>query len=173
MAKLSAGLLVFRRGDSSPEVLLAHPGGPFWAKKDDGAWSIPKGEYEEGEDAQAAALREFREELGIDPPRAPLRELGEIKQPSGKRVIAWAVEGDADVSEVKSDTFALEWPPRSGKRVDFPEVDRAQWFSIADARRKLNPGQVEFLGILLDALGLPRAIEAAECDEPQTQDSLF
>jgi predicted NUDIX family NTP pyrophosphohydrolase len=144
--KLSAGLLVYRSIDGDQEVLLVHPGGPFWAKKDDGAWSVPKGEYEPGEDPLAVALREFREELGMDPPDtgAPV-PLGEIRQPGGKRVTAWALEGDVDVSDVRSNTFEMEWPPGSGRTGEFPEVDRAAWFGLEDARRKLLRGQVDFL----------------------------
>jgi predicted NUDIX family NTP pyrophosphohydrolase len=153
MPKLSAGLLVYRWVDGEPEVLLVHPGGPFWAKKDDGAWSLPKGEYEPGEDPLEVAIREFREELGTEPPdggaAAPLDEL---RQPSGKRVTAWAVEGDVDVSDVRSNTFEMEWPPRSGRTAEFPEVDRAGWFGLDAARRKLLRGQVAFLDRLSNLL---------------------
>jgi len=142
MAKQSAGILLHRNG----EVLLVHPGGPFWAKKDAGAWSIPKGEYEEGDDPRAAALREFEEELGSAlPPDTELVELGTVKQKSGKRITAYAAEGDLDVATISSNTFAIEWPPRSGRMQEFPEVDRAGWFSIEEAREKLNPAQAEFL----------------------------
>jgi predicted NUDIX family NTP pyrophosphohydrolase len=146
MPKLSAGLLVYRRATDGIEVLLVHPGGPYWAKKDEGAWSIPKGEYTPDEDAFEVAQREFAEELGVDPPAdREAVSLGELRQPSGKRVSAWAVEGDVDVTEVHSDTFEIEWPPRSGRMREFPEVDRAGWFDIETARRKLVSGQVGFL----------------------------
>jgi predicted NUDIX family NTP pyrophosphohydrolase len=142
MAKQSAGILLHRDG----EVLLVHPGGPFWAKKDAGAWSIPKGEYEEGDDPRAAALREFEEELGSAlPAGTELVELGTVKQKSGKRITAFAAEGDLDAETISSNTFEMEWPPRSGRMQAFPEVDRAGWFSIEEAREKLNPAQAEFL----------------------------
>jgi len=140
--KQSAGILLHRGG----EVLLVHPGGPFWAKKDAGAWSIPKGEYEEGDDPRAAALREFEEELGSAlPAGTELVELGTVKQKSGKRITAFAAEGDLDAETISSNTFEMEWPPRSGRMQAFPEVDRAGWFSIEEAREKLNPAQAEFL----------------------------
>ena len=146
MPKLSAGLLVYRRTGGELEVLIVHPGGPFWAKKDDGAWSVPKGEYEPDEDPLEVALREFEEEIGAEPPdHATAVSLGELRQPSGKVVRAWAVEGDLDVSEVRSNTFEMEWPPRSGRTQEFPEVDRAGWFGLEEARRKLLRGQVGFL----------------------------
>ena len=146
MPKLSAGLLVYRRTGGELEVLIVHPGGPFWAKKDDGAWSVPKGEYEPDEDPLGVALREFEEEIGAEPPdHATAVSLGELRQPSGKVVRAWAVEGDLDVSEVRSNTFEMEWPPRSGRTQEFPEVDRAGWFGLEEARRKLLRGQVGFL----------------------------
>ena len=153
MPKLSAGLLLYRRGPGGVEVLLVHPGGPLWARRDDGAWSIPKGEHGPEEDPLAVARREFREELGQDPPAGRPVPLGEIRQPGGKLVAAWALEGDLDASEVRSDTFEMEWPPRSGRVRRFPEVDRAAWFGLEEARRKLSPGQVGFLDRLLDALG--------------------
>ncbi len=128
---------------------MVHPGGPFWATKDDGAWSIAKGEYEPPEDPEQAANREFAEELGTDPPAGPRLDLGELRQPSGKRVHIWAVEGDIDADAVVSNEFELEWPPRSGVMVSFPEVDRAEWVPIATARRKLVKGQVGFLDRLL------------------------
>jgi predicted NUDIX family NTP pyrophosphohydrolase len=134
------------------EVLLVHPGGPFWTKKDAGAWSIPKGQYEKGEDAVATARREFAEELGVDLPEGELVPLGEIKQKGGKVITAWAVEGDIDASAAKSNTFQMEYPPRSGRFQDFPEVDRAEWFSIADARGKINPAQAAFLDRLLEVI---------------------
>jgi len=140
--KQSAGILLHRGG----EVLLVHPGGPFWAKKDAGAWSIPKGEYYEGDDPRAAALREFEEELGSAlPAGTELVELGTVKLKSGKRITAFAAEGDLDAETISSNTFEMEWPPRSGRTQAFPEVDRAGWFSIEEAREKLNPAQAEFL----------------------------
>jgi predicted NUDIX family NTP pyrophosphohydrolase len=153
MPKLSAGLLVYRRNDRGLEVLLVHPGGPYWAKKDDGAWSIPKGEYEPDEDPLEVALREFEEEIGKRPPDpAAAVSLGELRQRSGKIVSAWTVEGDVDVSDVQSNTFEMEWPPRSGRTREFPEVDRAAWFGLEEARRKLLPGQLGFIGRLSDLL---------------------
>jgi predicted NUDIX family NTP pyrophosphohydrolase len=136
----SAGVLMFRRRSASLEVLLVHPGGPFWQRKDDGAWSIPKGEFLEGEAADAAARREFAEETGCAL-RGELLPLTPVKQPSGKVVHPFAIEGDLDPASIRSNTFALEWPPRSGIMREFPEVDRAGWFTIADARRKLIAGQ--------------------------------
>jgi predicted NUDIX family NTP pyrophosphohydrolase len=143
--KRSAGLLMYRIRGGAAEVLLVHPGGPFWAKKDLGAWSIPKGEYGPGEDPLDAARREFEEETGIRPggPLLPLAAAG--RQPGGKEVLAWAVEGDADPAAIRSSTFWLEWPPRSGKQLEFPEVDRAGWFAIDVARRKIVRGQVALL----------------------------
>jgi predicted NUDIX family NTP pyrophosphohydrolase len=145
MAKQSAGILLYRVRAGAPEVLLVHPGGPFWAKKDLGVWSVPKGEYERGEDPRATALREFEEELGSPPPDGALTELGDARQASGKLVTAWAAEGDLDAEAMKSNTFEMEWPPRSGVRREFPEVDRAEWFTLAEARRRINPAQVAFL----------------------------
>jgi predicted NUDIX family NTP pyrophosphohydrolase len=146
VARRSAGLLLYRGSGGAREVLLVHPGGPFWEKKDAGAWSIPKGEYEDDEDPRAAALREFEEELGAAPPPAEaLTELGTIRQSGGKQVTAYAAPGDVDASAITSNTFTLEWPPRSGRMQEFPEVDRAGWFSIAEAREKLNPAQAELL----------------------------
>jgi predicted NUDIX family NTP pyrophosphohydrolase len=147
MPASSAGLLLHRAGPDGTEVLLVHPGGPFWAKKDDGAWSIPKGEHDDGSDPHACALREFEEELGSSPPSAeePDRDLGEVRLKSGKRVRAFARAGTFDADDITSNTFETEWPPRSGRRQTFPEVDRAGWFSLDEARRKLNPAQVELL----------------------------
>lgn len=129
---------------SSGEVLLVHPGGPFWARRDAGAWSIPKGEYADGEDPLDAARREFSEELGVEAP-ADLTDLGTVRQKNGKEVRAFYGSGDVDVDEVVSNTFEMEWPPRSGRRASFPEVDRAEWFPLDVAREKLNPAQAEFL----------------------------
>jgi len=151
--KLSAGLLVYRRGDRGPEVLLVHPGGPYWAKKDEGAWSIPKGEHEPDEDPLEVALREFEEEIGQTPPDpSGAVSLGERRQPSGKIVSAWAVEGDLEVGDVHSNTFEMEWPPRSGRMAKFPEVDRAAWFGLDEARRKLLRGQLGFIDRLSELL---------------------
>jgi predicted NUDIX family NTP pyrophosphohydrolase len=150
--KRSAGILIYRRSGPELQVLLVHPGGPFWARKDLGAWSIPKGEYEEGEEPLAAARREFREELGAEADGVFV-ELGMLVQPSRKEIIAWAVEGDFPVAELKSNTFELEWPPKSGRKQRFPEVDRAGWFGLAEARRKILRGQVEFIERLLARIG--------------------
>jgi predicted NUDIX family NTP pyrophosphohydrolase len=146
MPKHSAGILLHRGAGPAREVLLVHPGGPFWAKRDDGAWSIPKGEYDDGEEPLAAALREFEEELGSALEHVgELRELGEVRQRNRKLVTAWAAEGDLDPTAVRSNTFEMEWPPKSGKRQAFPEIDRAEWFGLARAREKLIPAQVAFL----------------------------
>jgi predicted NUDIX family NTP pyrophosphohydrolase len=150
MARRSAGILLYRRADDGPEVLLVHPGGPFWAKKDAGAWSIPKGEYEDGEEPRAAALREFAEELGAPPPDGELVELGEVRQRGGKVVSAWALAGDADADAVRSNTFTMEWPPRSGTMREFPEVDRAAWFSLDEARERILPAQAPLLDRLAE-----------------------
>jgi predicted NUDIX family NTP pyrophosphohydrolase len=150
----SAGLLVYRRrADGEVEVLLGHMGGPFWARKDERAWSIPKGEHPDEEDALAAARREFAEETGTAPPDGPTLDLGEVRQSGGKRVTAWAVEGDLDPDRIESNTFELEWPPRSGRRQEFPEIDRASWFDLETARRKVVKGQVPLLDRLERALG--------------------
>jgi predicted NUDIX family NTP pyrophosphohydrolase len=139
--KRSAGVLLRR---SSGEVLLVHPGGPFWARRDEGAWSIPKGEHDDEEDAEAAARREFEEELGVLAP-AELTDLGTVRQKNRKEVRAFFGIGDLDVSAVVSNTFTMEWPPRSGRMEEFPEIDRAEWFPVEVAREKLNPAQAEFL----------------------------
>ena len=153
MARRSAGILLYRQSGDEPEVLLVHPGGPFWARKDDGAWSIPKGEYADDEDPRAAALREFEEELGTALPGGDaLVDLGEVKQRSGKVVTAYGLEGDLDASDITSNTFEMEWPPRSGKTEEFPEVDRAGWFAPAEARAKLVPAQAELIDRLLERL---------------------
>ena len=143
-SKLSAGILLYRRRGNDPEFFLVHPGGPFWAKKDDGAWSIPKGEYDAAEDPLEAAKREFLEETGSAIEGA-LRPLTPLKQPSGKIISAWCVERDIDPAALRSNLFEMEWPPRSGKKAQFPEVDRGGWFSPEEARRKLVPGQVPFV----------------------------
>ena len=143
--RTSAGILVHRSGPEGLEVLIGHMGGPFWAKKDDGAWSIPKGEYEPGEDPFAVALREFEEELGTAVPASDFVPLGELRTTSSKVLVVWAAEGDLDASAAVSNTFELEWPPRSGRIQEFPEIDRAAWFPIEVARTKLVKGQVGFL----------------------------
>lgn len=140
--------------DSGVRVMLAHMGGPFWAKKDAGAWSIPKGEYDNGEDPLQAAQREFAEELGTAAPAGELIDLGEIRQRGGKRVRAWAVRAYLDVSDITSNTFEIEWPRGSGRMQRFPEIDRAGWFDLATARGKLVQGQVAFLDVLADRLGV-------------------
>ncbi len=144
MTKVSAGLLLYRVRDGHLEVLLAHPGGPFFARKDLGIWTIPKGEVHPGEALLAAARREFQEETGARP-KAPFTELGFITQRSGKLVHAWAFEGDFDVSKLRSGTYKTEWPPRSGKTGEFPEIDRVEFFNLAEARKKMMPAQTEFL----------------------------
>ena len=152
MPATSAGLLLYRLRDGAPEVLLVHPGGPFWARRDEGAWSIPKGEYAGGEDPRAAARRELEEELGSVPALGDLIDLGEVRQRGGKVVHAWAAEGDFDPSTLRSNTFEAEWPPRSGRRREFPEVDRAEWLSPDAARVKINPAQAAFLDRLLERI---------------------
>jgi predicted NUDIX family NTP pyrophosphohydrolase len=146
----SAGIVLHRDGAGGPEVLLVHPGGPFWAKKDLGAWSIPQGEYEPDEDPRACALREFEEETGTRLDAAELVELGAVVQKAGKEVSAWAVRGDLDPSTVRSNSFTMEWPPRSGRQQEFPEIDRAQWFTLDEARTKLVAAQVELLDRLVE-----------------------
>ena len=153
MRKQSAGLLLFRFGSQGLEVLLAHPGGPFWAKKDEGAWTIPKGELDEHEDPLHAARREFREEIGSEPPPGEAIPLEPVRQPSGKVVLAWALRGDFDPATLKSQPFSMEWPPRSGKEQQFPEVDRAAWFPLAEAERKILKGQRPLLQQLAAELG--------------------
>ncbi len=144
MTKRSAGLLMYRRRGNELEVFLVHPGGPYWAKKDSGAWSIPKGEYTDEEEALAAAKREFEEETGF-PVDGELLALGQVKQAGGKIVTAWAFEGDCVAADLKSNTFSMEWPPRSGRQREYPEVDRGDWFSIPEASEKLMAGQLPFL----------------------------
>lgn len=152
--KPSAGILLYRRQGSAVEVFLVHPGGPYWARKDDGAWSIPKGEYDEGEDPLAAARREFAEETGSHV-SGSVHPLTPLTQPSGKVISAWAVEGDLDPATLKSNSFSLEWPPHSGQRQDFPEVDQGAWFDLPAARVKLQPGQRGFLDQLQQRLTEP------------------
>jgi predicted NUDIX family NTP pyrophosphohydrolase len=154
VAATSAGILLFRPTAEAVEVLLVHPGGPFWAKKDLGAWSLPKGEVEAGEEPRACALRELEEELGspFSFGADDLIELGTVRQKAGKLVHCWAVEGDFDPATLRSNTFAMEWPPRSGVEREFPEVDRAEWFGPEEARRKIIPAQADFLDRLQLAL---------------------
>ena len=149
MPKLSAGLLLYRLRDGVVEVLIAHPGGPFWARKDDGAWSIPKGEYSQGEDPWAAAQREFSEELGSAPPTGSRIDLVPVRQSGGKVVTAFAVRGDLDLADAHSNTFELEWPRGSGRIQAFPEIDRVDWFPVARARTKLLTGHRSFLDRLM------------------------
>jgi predicted NUDIX family NTP pyrophosphohydrolase len=151
MKKASAGILMYRRRAGALEVLLVHPGGPYWQGKDAGAWSIPKGEFSPDEDPEAAARREFEEELGVAP-AGELTPLGSIRQKSGKDVFAWAVQGDVDAGAVRSNTFRLEWPPKSGRLREFPEVDRADWFALDDARARMHAGQAVLLDRLLATL---------------------
>jgi predicted NUDIX family NTP pyrophosphohydrolase len=158
-AKHSAGILLFRKAaESGPlEFLLVHPGGPFWAKRDLGAWTIPKGQLEQGEDPRDCALREMGEELGAAPALdlGDLIELGSVRQRAGKVVEAWAAEAEFDPAALSSNSFTMEWPPRSGNEQEFPEVDRAQWFDLEGARRKILPAQSAFLDRLIEHLGLP------------------
>jgi predicted NUDIX family NTP pyrophosphohydrolase len=148
----SAGLVLYRKRDGKPEVLLVHPGGPFWQKRDDGAWSIPKGELAENEAGIEVARREFQEELGVPAPDGELTALGAVRQTGGKIVHAWAVPGDLDVTRTTSNTFELEWPLRSGRMQQFPEVDRAAWFDLDTARRKMLPAQRAFIDRLQEQL---------------------
>jgi predicted NUDIX family NTP pyrophosphohydrolase len=150
MPERSAGILLYRVGDRGLEVLLVHPGGPFFARKDDGAWGIPKGVYEDDEAPLAAARREFAEELGSPSPDGPALDLGEIRQKNGKRVTAWALEGDLDADVITSNTFTIEWPPRSGRHQEFPEIDRAGWFTLDAARVKILAAQAPLLDRLAE-----------------------
>ena len=154
MSQTSAGLLMYRNSVDNLEVFLVHPGGPLWARKDEGAWSIPKGLINEGEDKLEAAKREFREETSIFPAE-PFVFLGEIRQKSGKRIYAWAFERNSDLPRINSNTFTLEWPPNSGRMREFPEIDKGEFFSVPAARRKINQGQADFLDRLLTCLGNP------------------
>lgn len=163
MAKNSAGLLLYRIRNRHPEVFLVHPGGPYWAKKDPGAWSIPKGEYSEGEDPFATARREFFEETGFEA-KGEFKELVALRQPGGKRIMAWAFQGDCDAGAVRSNSFTMEWPPKSGRRAEFPEIDRAEWFSVEIARKKILKGQVGFIDELCATLGydIPEETDSAD-----------
>jgi predicted NUDIX family NTP pyrophosphohydrolase len=153
MPKVSAGLLLYRTtGAGALEVLLVHPGGPLWHHRDDGVWSVPKGEVDGSDEPAATAEREFAEELGLDPPSGPRIDLGQVTQRSGKRVVVWAVAGDLDADACRSNTFEMEWPRGSGRMEAFPEVDRAAWFGADQARRKLNEAQAAFIDRLMAAL---------------------
>jgi predicted NUDIX family NTP pyrophosphohydrolase len=151
MSRISAGLLMHRLQDGQPQVLLVHPGGPFFKRKDDGAWTIPKGEVEQDENLLAAALREFEEETGVKPAE-PFTALTSVKQKSGKIVHAWSFAGDCDPTTIVSNTFSLEWPPKSGRMMEFPEIDRAAFFDFATARRKINLAQASWINELESAL---------------------
>ena len=153
MPRRSAGILLWRRRGGALEVLLVHPGGPLWARRDAGAWSIPKGEYDDGEDPRAVALRELEEETGHRLADADLLPLGEVRQGGGKLVSAWAAPGDLDPEAITSNTFTMQWPPRSGRLQEFPEVDRAGWFDPPTARAKLLPAQAQLVDRLLAAFG--------------------
>ena len=171
--KLSAGILLHRRFQGLLQVFLVHPGGPFWAKKDLGAWSIPKGEHEADEDPLSVAKREFREETGSDVPSTDLAPLGAIKQRSGKVISAWSAAGELDPTSIFSNTFNMEWPPKSGRQQEFPEVDRAAWYFLPEARMKLVPGQVGFLDTLAQHLGIemPSAGTADDSAVAKARDS--
>lgn len=171
MPKHSAGILLYRKVQSFFEVMLVHPGGPFWAKKDAGSWSIPKGEFEEGEEPIVAARREFEEEIGAPPPDGEYLSLGEAKQSSGKVVHAFAREADFNLEHFRSNMFMMEWPPKSGKQQEFPENDKAAWMRLSMAKKRLVKGQVPLLETLAEELGETLGDEPAEADPPQT--SLF
>ena len=162
--KQSAGIVAYRMRSKAPELFLVHPGGPFWAKKDDGAWSIPKGEFVEGEEKLQAARREFAEETGL-PLEGLFTELAPVRQPGGKLIHAWAIEQDLDASAVRSNLFTLEWPPRSGRRQAFPEVDRAAWFAWPLALRKVLKGQRPILIQVLGSLGVAEDAVASELEK--------
>jgi predicted NUDIX family NTP pyrophosphohydrolase len=166
MTKQSAGLLLFRKKDTQVEVLLGHPGGPFWAKKDAAAWSIPKGEFDEPEQPYAAAVREFAEEMGAPAPHGDPINLGFIKRKDGKTIYAWAIQADFDATNIKSNQFEMEWPPKSGKTQAFPEIDRADWFELGQATNKVHSGQVVFIQRLAEHLGINLPV-------PQEQISLL
>lgn len=165
MPKLSAGLLLYRIVGDVVEVLLAHPGGPFWARKDAGAWSLPKGEYTDDEGPWVAAQREFAEELGSAPPAGPRLELTPVRQAGGKLVTAFAVRGDFDVTQARSETFSMEWPKGSGRIREFPEIDRAEWFPVAVAREKLLAGQRPLLDQLMCAPAVAGCREGGHADD--------
>jgi predicted NUDIX family NTP pyrophosphohydrolase len=166
----SAGLLVYRKTANGPQVLIAHMGGPWFANKDKGGWSIPKGEYAKNEDPLKTAFHEFEEELGKELPKGELIELGTVKQSSGKEVIAWAIEGDLDVTKTRSNRVKIEWPPKSGNVQEYPEIDRAEWFSFEEAAKRLVKAQVEFLERLAKIVGTSFA---ADEPKPPEQKALF
>jgi predicted NUDIX family NTP pyrophosphohydrolase len=168
MPKQSAGILLYRKVQSFVEVLLVHPGGPFWANKDTGTWSIPKGEFEEGEEPLAAAKREFEEEIGSPPPDGKYVSLGQAKQASGKIVEAFAVESDFNLERFNSNMFQMEWPPKSGKQQEFPENDKAAWVTLPMAKQRLTKGQVPLLQTLASKLGEELDDDPAEAGPPQT-----
>jgi predicted NUDIX family NTP pyrophosphohydrolase len=151
-SRRSAGILLYRRGPDGLTVLLAHPGGPLWATRDEGVWTVPKGEIEGGEDPWDVARREFEEETGHQPPSGPAIDLGEITQKGGKVVVAWALEGDLDPAAASSNTFPLQWPPRSGRWITVPEIDRVDWFAPDEARRRLKDTQIPFVDRLIGVL---------------------
>jgi predicted NUDIX family NTP pyrophosphohydrolase len=151
-ARLSAGILLFREREGHLEVLLGHPGGPFFANKDEGSWTVLKGEADPGEELPAVARREFAEETGQEPPDGAMLELGEVRQRGGKTVVAWALAGDLDPAVARSNTFEMEWPPRSGRTGEFPEIDRVEWFDLETAQRKILPAQASFLDRLEDSV---------------------
>lgn len=173
MKKQSAGILLYKKSKTGASVLLVHPGGPFWAKKDSGAWSIPKGEFTEDENPFTAAKREFTEELGMPPPEGEFIELGSAKQSSGKIVHAWALQSDLDIKTIVSNTFSMEWPPKSGQHQEFPEVDKARWFSLAEAKDKLVKGQVPLLETLADYLDLQIIAVSQTPGSTTSQTTLF
>ena len=173
MKKQSAGLLVYRQSNGRLEVLIAHMGGPFHAKKDYGHWSIPKGEYDEGEDPKQVARREFGEELGKAVPDGDWLELGSIEYKNKKRVLIWAIEGNLDATHTTSNTFKMEWPPGSGKTQEFPEIDRAGWYGIDEAAKKLVPAQAEFLERLAEKLGKKFDRASGESGAEPKQNTLF
>lgn len=169
MATTSAGILMYRLTGRTLEVLLVHPGGPFWTRKDLGSWFVPKGELGSNEDPLTAAQREFKEETGIDV-AGPFMPLGEAKHKSGKTVVAWAIEGDWDTSRLQSNTFTMEWPPRSGQQRQFPEIDRAEFFPLAQARLKIHEAESVFLDRVVELLGIE---ESDELDTSKHQGRLF
>ncbi len=157
--KNSAGILLFNLKNDSPYVFLVHPGGPFWAKKDKESWSIPKGKFEDNENPLETAKREFTEETGFQIPNGEFIELEPLKQPSKKVIYAWALKGDVDADAIKSNSFEMEWPPKSGRKEEFPEIDRASWFNFNEARVKLHKGQVPFISQLEKLLGIKTVID--------------
>ena len=171
MKKVSAGILVYRKTDVV-EAFLVHPGGPFWAKKDNAAWSIPKGEYDENEDPLSAAKREFQEEVGQPMPDGELVKLGEFKVSSSKMVHAWAVEGEINPKHVKSNLFEMEWPPKSGNMQEFPEVDKAGWFPLAESLQKIVKGQVPIIEKLAEVLGVEISMQVASVKQAKTKAEL-